>query len=192
MFTFYIFLAPVVACVLIILNFLISTSNSYIEKDGPFECGFTSYQQSRSAFSVAFILVAILFLPFDLEISSILPYVVSAYLNSIYGLVILILFLSTLVMAFVYEINLGALNLDRKHLFNSKELKIKLFKYENTIRSSLNYSVFSKINSYRYYSTFNKAKKKSNIIWSELTSKNIRDDKIWLYKNLAKNQVYIC
>lgn len=131
MFTIYMYLAPIVACVLIILNYLISTSNSYIEKDGPFECGFTSYQQSRSAFSVAFILVAILFLPFDLEISSILPYVISSYLNGIYGLSILILFLLTLVMAFVYEINLGALNLEKKYLFNTKELKIKLFKYEN-------------------------------------------------------------
>ncbi|ODV64584.1 hypothetical protein HYPBUDRAFT_85767, partial [Hyphopichia burtonii NRRL Y-1933] len=74
MFTFYLFLAPIVACVLIGLNYLISNENSYTEKNGPFECGFTSYQQSRSAFDVAFILVAILFLPFDLEISSILPY----------------------------------------------------------------------------------------------------------------------
>lgn len=129
MFTFFLYLAPIVACLLILLNYLISTSNSYIEKDGPFECGFTSYQQSRSAFSVAFILVAILFLPFDLEISSILPYVVSAYLNGLYGLSILILFLSTLVMAFVYEINLGALNLDKKYLPSGSALKIKLFKY---------------------------------------------------------------
>nr|YP_009935185.1 Nad3 [Metschnikowia orientalis]QNS23068.1 Nad3 [Metschnikowia orientalis]QNS23234.1 Nad3 [Metschnikowia orientalis] len=127
MFTFYLYLAPVVACVLIMLNYLMSTSNSYMEKDGPFECGFTSYQQSRSAFSVAFILVAILFLPFDLEISSILPYVVSAYTNGIYGLSILIMFLLTLVMAFVYEINLGALNLERRYENKVKELKTKLF-----------------------------------------------------------------
>nr|QMQ98418.1 Nad3 [Metschnikowia sp. UFMG-CM-y6306]QMQ98476.1 Nad3 [Metschnikowia dekortorum] len=125
MFTFYLYLAPFVACTLMTTNYLISTSNSYIEKDGPFECGFTSYQQSRSAFSVAFILVAILFLPFDLEISSILPYVVSAYSNGIYGLSILITFLSTLVMAFVYEINLGALNLERRYINKVKELKIK-------------------------------------------------------------------
>nr|WAJ48504.1 Nad3 [Metschnikowia sp. MTCC 13085] len=128
MFTFYLYLAPIVACVLILINYLISTSNSYIEKDGPFECGFTSYQQSRSAFSVAFILVAILFLPFDLEISSILPYVVSAYTNGIYGLSILMIFLLTLVMAFVYEINLGALNLERRYENKVKELKTKLWK----------------------------------------------------------------
>nr|YP_009919764.1 Nad3 [Metschnikowia continentalis]YP_009919812.1 Nad3 [Metschnikowia cerradonensis]YP_009922221.1 Nad3 [Metschnikowia santaceciliae]YP_009922257.1 Nad3 [Metschnikowia matae var. maris]YP_009922271.1 Nad3 [Metschnikowia matae]QMQ98490.1 Nad3 [Metschnikowia sp. 00-154.1]QMS50863.1 Nad3 [[Candida] ipomoeae]QMS50949.1 Nad3 [Metschnikowia sp. 01-655c1]QMQ98403.1 Nad3 [Metschnikowia continentalis]QMQ98535.1 Nad3 [Metschnikowia cerradonensis] len=126
MFTFYLYLAPIVACVLIIINYLISTSNSYIEKDGPFECGFTSYQQSRSAFSVAFILVAMLFLPFDLEMSSMLPYVVSAYTNGMYGLSILMIFLLTLVMAFVYEINLGALNLERRYINKIKETKTKL------------------------------------------------------------------
>uniref|UniRef100_A0A7D7PWN2 NADH-ubiquinone oxidoreductase chain 3 n=1 Tax=[Candida] ipomoeae TaxID=1807681 RepID=A0A7D7PWN2_9ASCO len=125
MFTFYLYLAPIVACVLIIINYLISTSNSYIEKDGPFECGFTSYQQSRSAFSVAFILVAMLFLPFDLEMSSMLPYVVSAYTNGMYGLSILMIFLLTLVMAFVYEMNLGALNLERRYINKIKETKTK-------------------------------------------------------------------
>nr|YP_009935126.1 Nad3 [Metschnikowia amazonensis]QNS22968.1 Nad3 [Metschnikowia amazonensis]QNS22983.1 Nad3 [Metschnikowia amazonensis] len=126
MFTFYMYLAPMVACVLMLMNYLMSTSNSYMEKDGPFECGFTSYQQSRSAFSVAFILVAILFLPFDLEMSSMLPYVVSAYTNGMYGLSMLMLFLLTLVMAFVYEMNLGALNLERRYMNKVKVLKTKL------------------------------------------------------------------
>jgi NADH-ubiquinone oxidoreductase chain 3 len=110
----YLYLAPIISVVLIGLNYLISTENSYIEKDGPFECGFTSYQQSRSAFSVAFILVAILFLPFDLEISSILPYVISSYSNGIYGLTILTFFLLSLVLAFIYEYNLDALKLERR------------------------------------------------------------------------------
>nr|YP_009935235.1 Nad3 [Metschnikowia hibisci]YP_009935249.1 Nad3 [Metschnikowia hibisci]QNS23174.1 Nad3 [Metschnikowia hibisci]QNS23188.1 Nad3 [Metschnikowia hibisci]QNS23189.1 Nad3 [Metschnikowia hibisci]QNS23203.1 Nad3 [Metschnikowia hibisci] len=127
MFTFYLYLAPMVACVLMMLNYLMSTSNSYMEKDGPFECGFTSYQQSRSAFSVAFILVAMLFLPFDLEMSSILPYVMSAYSNGMYGLTMLIMFFLTLVMAFMYEINLGATNMERRYENKVKELKTKFF-----------------------------------------------------------------
>nr|YP_009919794.1 Nad3 [Metschnikowia agaves]QMQ98503.1 Nad3 [Metschnikowia agaves]QMQ98517.1 Nad3 [Metschnikowia agaves] len=127
MFTFYLYLTPIMACMLILTNYLISTSNSYIEKNGPFECGFTSYQQSRSAFSVAFILVAILFLPFDLEISSILPYVISAYFNNLYGLTILIIFFLTLITAFIYEINTNALNLNRKYTNKTNDLSIKLF-----------------------------------------------------------------
>lgn len=128
MFTMYIYLAPIVAIILILLNILISNNKSYVEKNGPFECGFTSYQQSRSAFSVAFILVAILFLPFDLEISSVLPYVVSAYNNNIYGLTIIMIFLITLVLAFIFEINLNALKLEKKYIKVMKPLIIKLYK----------------------------------------------------------------
>lgn len=127
MFTIYIYIALVLPGIFILLNYLISNENSYIEKNGPFECGFTSYQQSRSAFSVAFILVAILFLPFDLEISSILPYVVSAYSNGLYGLSILVIFLLSLVIAFVYEIYLGALNLERRFTPIVKPLINKLY-----------------------------------------------------------------
>nr|SBT62497.1 Nad3p [Candida orthopsilosis]SBT62591.1 Nad3p [Candida orthopsilosis]SBT62607.1 Nad3p [Candida orthopsilosis]SBT62670.1 Nad3p [Candida orthopsilosis]SBT62828.1 Nad3p [Candida orthopsilosis] len=115
MFTTYTILCPIVAIVLVGLNWLLATSNSYIEKDGPFECGFTSFQQSRSAFSVAFITVAILFLPFDLEISSILPYVISPYTNGTYGLVMTVIFLITLIVAFVVEIQLKALQLNRTY-----------------------------------------------------------------------------
>nr|YP_003434119.1 NADH dehydrogenase subunit 3 [Candida maltosa]ABX10002.1 NADH dehydrogenase subunit 3 [Candida maltosa] len=116
MFTIYLYLVPVVALALIFINWLLATSNSYVDKAGPFECGFTSYQQSRAAFSVAFILVAILFLPFDLEISSILPYVVSAYNNNIYGLTILLIFLGMLVIAFVLEVMLNVLKIDRQFI----------------------------------------------------------------------------
>ncbi|CAK9442408.1 unnamed protein product (mitochondrion) [Lodderomyces beijingensis] len=115
MFIIYLILCPIVALALVGLNWLLSTSNSYTEKTGPFECGFTSYQQSRSAFSVAFILVAILFLPFDLEISSILPYVISPYTNGGYGIVILVNFLILLVIAFIVEIRLNALHLTRTY-----------------------------------------------------------------------------
>ena len=109
------YLAPIVAGVLIGLNWLLAKSNPNIDKAGPFECGFTSYQQSRAAFSVAFILVAILFLPFDLEISSILPYVTSAYNNLLYGLIILIIFLMMLVIAFILEIQLRVLKIERSY-----------------------------------------------------------------------------
>lgn len=109
------YLAPIVAGALIGLNWLLAKSNPNIDKAGPFECGFTSYQQSRAAFSVAFILVAILFLPFDLEISSILPYVTSAYNNGLYGLIILIIFLMMLVIAFILEIQLRVLKIERSY-----------------------------------------------------------------------------
>uniref|UniRef100_E3VW18 NADH-ubiquinone oxidoreductase chain 3 n=1 Tax=[Candida] alai TaxID=434040 RepID=E3VW18_9ASCO len=128
MFKYYIILVPIVALILIILNWLISINNKYLEKEGPFECGFTSYQQSRSTFSVAFILIAILFLPFDLEISFLLPYVISSYINGLYGLTIVVIFLLILTIAFIFEIQLNALKLKRRWLPKSNKLINKLYK----------------------------------------------------------------
>lgn len=125
---YYLVLTPIVAIMLIFINYMLSNHNAYLEKDGPFECGFTSYQQSRSAFSVSFILVAILFLPFDLEISSILPFMINSYNNSLYGLIILLGFLFCLSIAFVYEINLNALKLIKKYEKIIEPLKIQLYK----------------------------------------------------------------
>ncbi|WPK27802.1 NADH dehydrogenase subunit 3 (mitochondrion) [Australozyma saopauloensis] len=127
MFTMYMMMAPMMACALMMLNYLMSKSNGYMEKDGPFECGFTSYQQSRSSFNVTFMLVAMLFLPFDLEMSSILPYVMSAYNNGMYGLMMVVTFLMVLVMVFMYEMRLNAMKLDRKYESKSKEMKTRLY-----------------------------------------------------------------
>ncbi|YP_003795189.1 Nad3p (mitochondrion) [[Candida] subhashii] len=109
----YIILMPVVALALVGINLLIATSNGYTEKAQPFECGFISFLQSRAAYSVGFILIAILFLPFDLEISSILPYTLASASSSVYGLSTLIAFLTLLVMAFIFEIRLSVIRLTR-------------------------------------------------------------------------------
>lgn len=53
--------------------------------------------------------------------------VVSAYSNGLYGLSILVIFLLSLVIAFVYEINLGALNLERRYTPIVKPLINKLY-----------------------------------------------------------------
>ena len=53
--------------------------------------------------------LAILFLPFDLELTSILPYTLSIYNLSIYGLFILLYFLIPLIVGFIMEINLKAI-----------------------------------------------------------------------------------
>nr|YP_009918699.1 Nad3 [Metschnikowia arizonensis]QMJ95756.1 Nad3 [Metschnikowia arizonensis]QMJ95768.1 Nad3 [Metschnikowia arizonensis] len=127
MFYYFLILAPMMASLLMIINYLLSNNNTFMEKSGPFECGFTSYQQSRSAFSVSFILVAITFLPFDLEMSSILPYVISSYYNNLYGLSILLIFLFSTVLAFIYEINLNALTLKKQFINKIKELKTSLY-----------------------------------------------------------------
>lgn len=124
----YLIAVPIIGLALVLVNAILATQDSYNEKTGPFECGFTSFSQSRTPFSVAFILVAILFLPFDLEISSILPYVLSLYHVGNYGLLILILFLLILITGFVYEINTGALHINRIYVHKISNLEKTFYK----------------------------------------------------------------
>lgn len=121
-YTIYIFfiLIPIVSVVLLLINVLLSTSNTYSEKTGPFECGLTSFNQTRLAFNVSFILVAILFLPFDLELSSILPYSLNLYFTNSYGLVIMIIFILILSIGFIYEINTNAIYITKRNIKTPK------------------------------------------------------------------------
>ncbi|CAN0484688.1 unnamed protein product [Hapterophycus canaliculatus] len=116
--TLYIFilLIPVVSLVLLIVNILFSETNSYSDKTGPFECGLSSFTQTRIAFTVSFILIAILFLPFDLEVTSLLPYSLALYHSNSYGLTIIILFLVLLTIGFIFEINNNALYIVKNNI----------------------------------------------------------------------------
>jgi len=90
----------------------------YQEKDSPFECGFHSFLgQNRTQFSISFFIFALLFLLFDLEILLVYPYVVSAYTNGIYGLVIMLIFFLALTLGFAFELGKNALKIDSRQTF---------------------------------------------------------------------------
>jgi NADH:ubiquinone oxidoreductase subunit 3 (subunit A) len=112
----FILLVPVVGLALLIVNILFSETNTYADKTGPFECGLSSFSQTRVAFTVSFILIAILFLPFDLEITSILPYSLALYHTNSYGLAIFVLFVVLLSIGFAYEINNKALYIVKNNI----------------------------------------------------------------------------
>nr|YP_009029704.1 NADH dehydrogenase subunit 3 [Magnusiomyces capitatus]AHY04958.1 NADH dehydrogenase subunit 3 [Magnusiomyces capitatus] len=105
--TLYIFmmLIPMVGLALTVVNILFSETNTYGDKTGPFECGLSSFTQTRMAFTVSFILIAILFLPFDTEVTSTLPYSLALYHTNSYGLTMMLLFLLLLTVGFIFEIN---------------------------------------------------------------------------------------
>jgi NADH-ubiquinone oxidoreductase chain 3 len=54
---------------------------------------------------------------FDLEILLVYPYVVSAYTNGIYGLVIMLIFFLALTLGFAFELGKNALKIDSKQMF---------------------------------------------------------------------------
>jgi NADH-ubiquinone oxidoreductase chain 3 len=109
--TFFFIIIPLLAFILLAINLIFAPHNPYNEKSSPFECGFYSFlHQNRTQFNISFFIYGILFLLFDLEILLIYPYIVSAYINSIYGLVIIIILLIVLTIGFVFELGKGALN----------------------------------------------------------------------------------
>src|ERR1051326_1990534 len=102
--TFFIIFIPILAIILLAVNLILAPHNPYQEKDSVFECGFHSFLgQNRTQFSVSFFIFGLLFLLFDLEILLIYPYVVSAYVNNIYGLIVMLLFFLLLTIGLVFE-----------------------------------------------------------------------------------------
>ena len=113
--TFFLFLIPVLGIILLLVNLILSPHNPYQEKDSAFECGFHSFLgQNRTQFSISFFIFALLFLLFDLEILLIYPYVVSAYTNGIYGLLIMIVFFLVLTLGFAFELGKNALSIESR------------------------------------------------------------------------------
>jgi NADH-ubiquinone oxidoreductase chain 3 len=113
--TFFFFLIPVLAILLLAINILLSPHNPYQEKNSAFECGFHSFLgQNRTQFSISFFIFALLFLLFDLEILLVYPYVISAYYNGLYGLIIMLIFFFILTLGFAFELGKNALKIDSK------------------------------------------------------------------------------
>lgn len=122
--TFFFIFIPILSLVLLAINLLFSPHNPYQEKNSAFECGFHSFLgQNRTQFSISFFIFALLFLLFDLEILLVYPYIVSAYTNGIYGLIIMLIFFSILTLGFVFELGKNALKIDSRQMNINYKIK---------------------------------------------------------------------
>lgn len=119
--TFFFIFVPILSLILLGLNLILAPHNPYDEKDSAFECGFHSFLgQNRSEFSISFFIFALLFLLFDLEILLVYPYVVSAYVNGIFGLIVMLIFFLVLTLGFVFELGKNALSIDSRQIYYIK------------------------------------------------------------------------
>ena len=91
--TFFSTFIFIIAALFLFINFVFAPHNSYEEKDSMFECGYHSFLQSRSPFTIAFFIYALVYLLLDLEILLSYPFAVSGYINNLYGLLIIISFI---------------------------------------------------------------------------------------------------
>ena len=78
-------------------------------KNAPYECGFEAFEDARMKFDVRYYLVAILFILFDLEIAFLVPWAVALKEVGAVGFTAVVIFLTILVVGFVYEWKKGAL-----------------------------------------------------------------------------------
>lgn len=117
---YYIIANFIIAVLLLGINSYFSLSIKYLEKGGGFECGFTSFVQTRERFNVLFYRVSLLFLIFDLEIILAFPYTAASLKNQNIIKNNVLIFLYILVIGFIYELKEGALNLVKKaHSFKN-------------------------------------------------------------------------
>nr|ALO76275.1 NADH deshydrogenase subunit 3 [Leucocelis sp. LEU01] len=81
------------------------------EKASPFECGFDPKSSSRLPFSLQFFLIAVIFLIFDVEITLLIPLILTIKLcNFMSYFMILIIFILILLVGLYHEWTQGALD----------------------------------------------------------------------------------
>ena len=99
----------------IAMGFMLAPSRPDPEKLSPYECGFEAFEDARMKFDVRYYLIAILFILFDLEIAFLFPWatifkdIVAAESIKLFGFIEMLVFVSVLVIGYVYAWAKGAL-----------------------------------------------------------------------------------
>ena len=105
----------VIATVFVFASFVVSAllgpkRRETAAKIGPYECGIVPDHQPAERFPVKFYLVAMIFVIFDIEVIFLYPWAVLFNQLGTFGLVEMVLFSASVVVAFVYLISNGALD----------------------------------------------------------------------------------
>jgi NADH-quinone oxidoreductase subunit A len=103
------FVAFLVAAGTVALCTLIRPKNPSSTKLMPYECGITPFDNARGRYTVRFYIVAILFVVFDVETVFLFPWAVQFKLLGLFGLVEMMIFLSILIVGYIWIWKKGAL-----------------------------------------------------------------------------------
>jgi NADH-quinone oxidoreductase subunit A len=105
----FVVIATLFAIVLLGAGWVLGPRRPDAEKLSPYECGFEAFEDTRMKFDVRYYLVAILFIIFDLETAFLFPWAVALGGIGGFGFIAMVLFLTVLVVGFIYEWKKGAL-----------------------------------------------------------------------------------
>lgn len=108
----FILVGLLIGLVLMLAGWLLAPNRPDAEKLSTYECGFNAFEDARSKFDVRYYLIAILFILFDLEIAFLFPWAVALDEIGWFGFVAMLVFLSLLIVGFIYEWAKGALEWD--------------------------------------------------------------------------------
>ncbi len=97
-----------VLLVIFVTHFLGPQRKSKIKLE-TFECGIEAQGNSRIPFSVKYLLVAILFVLFDVEVIFMYPWAVNFLKLGMYGFIEMIIFICLFMLGFLYIVKKGAL-----------------------------------------------------------------------------------
>lgn len=106
----FILIGLVLGLIMLLAGRLFSKSLPYSEKNAPYECGFPAFEDARLPFDVRFYLVALLFILFDLETAFFFPWALVLRKLGVFAFFAMMLFLTLLILGFVYEWKRGALD----------------------------------------------------------------------------------
>jgi NADH-quinone oxidoreductase subunit A len=106
----FILIGTAVGVVPQLAGYFLATKRPDKAKNSPYECGFEAFEDARIKFDVRYYLVAILFILFDLEIAFLFPWAVALREIGVTGFTAMMIFLSILVVGFIYEWKKGALD----------------------------------------------------------------------------------
>jgi NADH-quinone oxidoreductase subunit A len=101
--------ATIIALVAIGLGELFGPRKKSKAKDMPYESGMNPYGEGTRRMPVRFYLVAILFVLFDIEVVSFLPWAIAFRSLGIFGLIEMVVFITILLIGYVYAWKKGAL-----------------------------------------------------------------------------------
>ena len=109
----FLFVGLLVGVVPLVLGYgvgkVLGTVRPATAKNSPYECGFEAFEDARMQFDVRYYLVAILFILFDLEVAFLVPWAVVLKELGMFGFLSMMIFLTILVVGFIYEWKKGAL-----------------------------------------------------------------------------------
>lgn len=106
----FIFVATAIGTALLLAGRVLGPHKPYAEKLSPYEGGFEVFDDARMRFDIRYYLIAILFIMFDLEIAFLFPWAMANSAIGIAGFWAVLIFLSILVVGFIYEWKKGALD----------------------------------------------------------------------------------